>query len=129
MTNGEIINSIFERLKFPGCPHKDTTCGVCMDQSRCLQMYCHDEGLATAIRDMLQDAINCTRSHGQLLSKMAQIRAARGMTQEQLAAAINAKRSAIAMYETLRSLPPLPVANAIARALSSTINECFADRM
>ena len=59
---------------------------------------------------------------------IAALRATRGLTQAQLAAAMNVSRQTINSIETERYTPSLPLAIALARYFEVTVEEVFDDR-
>lgn len=62
-----------------------------------------------------------------MLKKLATLREAKGYTQRQLAKAIGVGPSTIAMYETGRRVPSLPVARRIARCFGESVDAIVFD--
>jgi len=56
---------------------------------------------------------------------MVELRAARGLTQVQLAEAIGSSQRAISRYETIAEFPPASVVIELAKALGVTTDELF----
>lgn len=60
-------------------------------------------------------------------NKLKELRAERGMTQSQLAEALNVSRQTVNALETERYDPSLPLAFAIARLFQRRIEDIFSD--
>lgn len=61
-------------------------------------------------------------------NQIAALRAIRGLTQAQLAAAMNVSRQTINSIETERYTPSLPLAIELARYFGQSVEEVFGDR-
>jgi len=62
-----------------------------------------------------------------MLNAIRELRAARGLSQAELASAMQVSRQTINAIETERYTPSLPLALALARYFDSTVEEVFDD--
>ncbi|MBA3347640.1 MAG: helix-turn-helix transcriptional regulator [Actinobacteria bacterium] len=62
-----------------------------------------------------------------MLNTIRELRAARGLSQAELAAALQVSRQTINAIETERYTPSLPLALALARYFDQTVEEVFDD--